>query len=194
MNRVLIRPILKKTPYDLYKGRKSNISHLHIFGCKCFVLNDGKDNLGKFDAKSDEGIFFGYSLNNKDFRIYNKRTMIIEESINADFDEINPIRSRKETLDDITDSFEDMHIDEKGHKGKENENNEDSQIDETKTSTNTNIPKEWRTSRYHPVENVIDDISKRVTTRHSFKDACNNMTFVSLIEPKNLNEAVIDEH
>ena len=31
MNRALIRPILKKTPYELYKGRKLNISHLHIF-------------------------------------------------------------------------------------------------------------------------------------------------------------------
>ena len=73
MNRALIRPILKKTPYELYKGRKPNISHLHIFGCKCFVLNNGKDNLGKFDAKSDEGIFLGYSLNSKAFRIYNKK-------------------------------------------------------------------------------------------------------------------------
>ena len=37
MNRALIRLILKKTVYELYKGMKSNISHLHIFGCKCFV-------------------------------------------------------------------------------------------------------------------------------------------------------------
>ena len=85
MNRALIRPILKKTPYELYKGRKPNISHLHVFGCKCFVLNNGKDNLGKFDAKSDEGIFLGYSSNIKAFIIYNKRTMIIEESINVVF-------------------------------------------------------------------------------------------------------------
>ena len=34
MNRALIRPILKKTPYELYKGRKPNISHIHISGCK----------------------------------------------------------------------------------------------------------------------------------------------------------------
>ena len=47
------------------------------------VLNNGKDNLGKFDAKSDEDIFLGYSLNSKTFRIYNKRTMTIEESINT---------------------------------------------------------------------------------------------------------------
>jgi len=37
LNRVLIRLILKKTPYELYKGRKPNISHLRVFGCKCFV-------------------------------------------------------------------------------------------------------------------------------------------------------------
>jgi len=60
MNRVLIRPILTKTPYELYKGRKPNIYHLHVFGCKCFVLNNEKDNLAKFDVKSDEGIFLCY--------------------------------------------------------------------------------------------------------------------------------------
>ena len=46
LNRTLIRPILKKTPYELHKGRKPSISHLRVFGCKCFVLNNGKDNLG----------------------------------------------------------------------------------------------------------------------------------------------------
>ena len=57
MNRVLIRPILKKTPNELLNGRKSNVSHLKVFGCKCYVLNNGKESLGKFDAKSDKGIF-----------------------------------------------------------------------------------------------------------------------------------------
>lgn len=61
LNRAVIRPILMKTPYELYKGRKPNISHLRVFGCKCFIHNNGKDNLGKFDAKSDEGNFLGYS-------------------------------------------------------------------------------------------------------------------------------------
>ena len=56
------------------------------------------------------------------------------------------------------------------------------------------LPREWRTSRYHPLENIIGDISKGVTTQHSLKEACNNMAFVSLIEPKNINEAIIDEY
>ncbi|CAN1149827.1 Retrovirus-related Pol polyprotein from transposon TNT 1-94 [Linum perenne] len=85
-NRALIRSSLKKTPYELLKGRKPNIGYFHPFGCKCFILNS-KDNLGKFDAKSDEGVFLGYSSHSKAFRVYNKRTFKVEESINVVFDE-----------------------------------------------------------------------------------------------------------
>ena len=60
LNKLLIIPILKKTPYQLYKGRKPYISHLMVFGCKCFILNNGKKSLGKFDAKANDAIFLGY--------------------------------------------------------------------------------------------------------------------------------------
>jgi len=60
MNRVLIRPILKKTPYELFNG---------------------KENLGKFDEKADLGIFIGYSLTSHAYRVYNKRLMTVEESV-----------------------------------------------------------------------------------------------------------------
>jgi len=89
MNRVLIRPMLKKTPYELFKGRKPNVSHLKLFGCKCFILNNGKDNLGKFDSKSDECIFLGYSLHGHAYRAFNKRTMLVNESMHIAFDETN---------------------------------------------------------------------------------------------------------
>ena len=89
LNRVLVRPILKKTPYELYKGRKPNISHFKVFGCKCFVLNNDKDNIGKFDAKVDDDIFIGYSSHSHAYRIYNKCTMTVEESVHVVFDETN---------------------------------------------------------------------------------------------------------
>jgi len=72
LNRILIRPILKKTPYELFKGRKPNISHFRVFGCKCFILNNGKDNLGKFDSKANGGIFLGYSSQSHAYRAYTK--------------------------------------------------------------------------------------------------------------------------
>jgi len=89
LNRVLIRPILKKTPYELFKGKKPNISHLKVFGCKCFILNNGKDNLGKFDSKADERIFPDYSLHGYVYRAYNKRTILVEEFAHIVFNESN---------------------------------------------------------------------------------------------------------
>jgi len=89
INRVLIRPILKKTPYELFNGRKPKISHLKVFGCSCFVLNNGKENLGKFDENTDNGIFIGYSSNSHAYRVYNKRLMIVEEYVHVVFDEVD---------------------------------------------------------------------------------------------------------
>ena len=50
-NMISIRPIMGKTPYELWKNRKPNISYFHPFGCEYFMLNI-KENLGKFDSKA----------------------------------------------------------------------------------------------------------------------------------------------
>ena len=81
MNRALIRSILNKTPYELYFGRKPNLSHPHKFGCKSYVHNNGKDNLDKFDPRSNETWFIGYSSFNKAFYVFHRRILKIEESI-----------------------------------------------------------------------------------------------------------------
>ena len=87
LKRVSTRPIIKKTPYEIWNERKLNIYYFHVFGCKCFVLNNEKDNLEKFDAKSDEAIFLGYSSSNKAYRVFNKRTLTVEEFIYVTFNE-----------------------------------------------------------------------------------------------------------
>ena len=45
-NRAYIRKGVQKTPYEIYKGRKPNLSHLRVFGSKCFIHNNDKVNLG----------------------------------------------------------------------------------------------------------------------------------------------------
>ena len=62
MNRAMLRPTVEKTLNELLRGRKPAISYLRTFGCKCFIHNNGKDNLKKFDSRSDEGDFMGYSM------------------------------------------------------------------------------------------------------------------------------------
>jgi len=37
-NRIYIIPILEKTTYELFKGRRRNISYFHQFGCTCYIL------------------------------------------------------------------------------------------------------------------------------------------------------------
>lgn len=46
-----------------------------------------REKLGKFDAQSDEGIFLGYSTDNKTFRVYNLRTHSVMEFVNVVVDE-----------------------------------------------------------------------------------------------------------
>nr|GEV41202.1 ribonuclease H-like domain-containing protein [Tanacetum cinerariifolium] len=45
---------------------------------------------GKFDGKTDEGFFVGYSLNSKAFRVFNGRTKIVEENLHIRFSENTP--------------------------------------------------------------------------------------------------------
>jgi len=81
INRYMIRPTLNKTPYELFKGRKPNIMHLRVFGCECYVQNNGKDALGKFHPRTDEAIFLGYSSHSKAYKVFNKRTLCVEKSV-----------------------------------------------------------------------------------------------------------------
>nr|GFA59641.1 hypothetical protein [Tanacetum cinerariifolium] len=78
-NKVLIVKPHNKTPYELFKGFKPALSFMRPFGCHVTILNT-LDNLGKFNGKSDEGFFVGYSLSSKAFRVYNTRTRKKDDS------------------------------------------------------------------------------------------------------------------
>nr|GEZ48892.1 retrovirus-related Pol polyprotein from transposon TNT 1-94 [Tanacetum cinerariifolium] len=51
--------------------------------------------LGKLKTKADIGIFVGYAPAKKAFRIYNKRTRLIIETIHVDFDELTSMASEQ---------------------------------------------------------------------------------------------------
>ncbi|GKC25426.1 retrovirus-related pol polyprotein from transposon TNT 1-94 [Tanacetum coccineum] len=88
-NRVLIVKPHNKTPYELFRGRIPVLRFMRPFGCHVTILNT-LDYLGKFDGKSDEGFFVGYSMNSKNFRVYNIRTKV-EENLHIRFLEDKPI-------------------------------------------------------------------------------------------------------
>ena len=72
------------------------MEHFRAFGCKCFVLNNGKEYLGKFDSKFNEGIFLGYDSNSSSYRIFNKRTLIVESFVHVTFNKTNFSKAEKD--------------------------------------------------------------------------------------------------
>ncbi|GKE11272.1 retrovirus-related pol polyprotein from transposon TNT 1-94 [Tanacetum coccineum] len=86
-NRSIIIPTHEKTAYHIIDDIKPSIRHLHIFGCTCYLTRDG-ENLDKIKEKGDLCIRVGYSAQSKGYKVYNKRTRLIVESIHLRFDEI----------------------------------------------------------------------------------------------------------
>ncbi|GJU56448.1 putative ribonuclease H-like domain-containing protein [Tanacetum coccineum] len=89
-NKVLVVKPHNKTPYELFRGRTPALSFMRPFGSHVTILNT-LDHLGKFDGKSDDGFFVGYSLNSKAFRVYNIRTRKVEDNLHVRFLEDKPI-------------------------------------------------------------------------------------------------------
>nr|GEX48552.1 retrovirus-related Pol polyprotein from transposon TNT 1-94 [Tanacetum cinerariifolium] len=65
-NRSFIHKRFDKTPYELINIRKLNIKFFHVFGCRCYLLNDYGD-VGKLKAKGDIEVFVGYSKDSAGF-------------------------------------------------------------------------------------------------------------------------------
>nr|GFA25094.1 retrovirus-related Pol polyprotein from transposon TNT 1-94 [Tanacetum cinerariifolium] len=68
-----------------------------------FIINE---NIGKLQPKADIGIFIGYAPTKKAFRIYNRHTKRIVETIHVDFDELTAMaseqRSSRPALNEMT--------------------------------------------------------------------------------------------
>nr|GEW74252.1 retrotransposon protein, putative, unclassified [Tanacetum cinerariifolium] len=61
--------------------------------------DEASEDVGKLKAKGDIGVFVGYSKESASFRIYNKRTHKIHESVNINFDEISEMASKQFSLE-----------------------------------------------------------------------------------------------
>nr|GEX91638.1 hypothetical protein [Tanacetum cinerariifolium] len=74
-------------PYHIINDRKPSVKFFYIFGSICYIVRDG-ENLDKMKEKGDECIFVGYSTQSRAYRVFNKITKVIMESIHVNFDEL----------------------------------------------------------------------------------------------------------
>ncbi|KAJ9544893.1 hypothetical protein OSB04_024600 [Centaurea solstitialis] len=234
---------------------------------RCYILNN-RDNLGKFDKKADEGYFLGYSLTSKTFRVYNKRTNMVMETVYVTFDETVSMTSEHSsselgihsqasttTSDSITDPnsseldllFMDAFLDicadnedlvlsrnprvdiqdvpepssvndsgpsenvcstsnsdqaipvpsvEQSELTPDDQSEIPAIIDENDSQNNLDdlaiLPAQLKWTRAHPLYNVIGDVNDGVKTRSASANYCLYKSFLSVIEPKNVSQALED--
>nr|GFC05090.1 retrovirus-related Pol polyprotein from transposon TNT 1-94 [Tanacetum cinerariifolium] len=97
-NRSLVIPRHEKTPYHIINDQKPSVKFFYIFGSVCYIVRDG-ENLDKMKEKGDECIFVGYSTQPRAYRVFNKRTRVIMESIHVNFDELPQMASDQNSSD-----------------------------------------------------------------------------------------------
>nr|GFA35844.1 retrovirus-related Pol polyprotein from transposon TNT 1-94 [Tanacetum cinerariifolium] len=71
---------------------KPSVKFFYIFGSTCYIVRDG-ENLDKMKEKGDECIFVEYSTQSRAYRVFDKRTRVIMESIHVNFDELPQMAS-----------------------------------------------------------------------------------------------------
>ncbi|KAH0693410.1 hypothetical protein KY285_020507 [Solanum tuberosum] len=164
--KVLIRSVIKKTPYELLNNMKPLIAHMKPFGCKCFVLNNGNDDLGKFNAKSDEGLFVGYSSTSKAY-------IVSKEGKGAEL-------------------TEELGLFGAAHKG--DSQNKEHEEDESAVDIEKEITRKsgWKHQSSNPLDNLVSPLDSRIQTRSKTRNLVAYSAFISNIEPNNIKEALKD--
>nr|GEZ42400.1 retrovirus-related Pol polyprotein from transposon TNT 1-94 [Tanacetum cinerariifolium] len=166
--RFIIHHRFNKTPYELINGRKLDILFLHVFGALCYPKIDRED-IRKLGAKGDIGFFIGYSAGSCAYRVYNRRTKKIMETMNVSFDELSMMAFKQRSLKPGLNSMTSGHI--------------SSGLDLTyaPSTITTQQPSEGELdllfeamyddyiTKDHPMEQVIGEPSRPVLTRNQLR-------------------------
>ena len=106
INRGQLQINSNKNPYELWYGRAPSVKYFKVFGSKCYIKKlDEK--LGKFDTRSDEGIFLGYSSTKKAYRCYNIILHKIVESVDVTVDDLKTKKVKKQKITPVNENEED---------------------------------------------------------------------------------------
>ena len=75
---------INSTPYELFVGKRPNLSNLVTFGTPCFVYVEDKR---KLDDRSTPGDFVGYDRESPAYLVYDKHSGTVRKSRNVKFDQ-----------------------------------------------------------------------------------------------------------
>jgi hypothetical protein len=189
-NIVILRNNIDKTPYELWKGRPTNVKHFRVFGNKCYIKREDGI-IEKFDSCVDKGILVGYSSTRKSYKCYNLRLNKVVESINITIDEIGKPESKEEENKSMEQLFK-----EEDEKEVEDEDEDEENPTEVEEKVQQVSPKTLikQVQKNHPSNQIIGNKDAGVETRIKI---CSleqtHLALLSTIEPNCFEEANKDE-
>ncbi|XP_073129102.1 uncharacterized protein [Henckelia pumila] len=218
-NRSMINKKVGKTPYEIWYGKVSVISYFKVFCCKCFIHNNGKTHLTALDVRSDAGLFLGYSSVSKAYRAFNTKSLTVEESVHIVFDE-TPVTNESSSLNDLSNRIEEslsqmmkkiqiiQNIQYEPDQAEEQRPEEPPVDNEITTNTDhvahhdvlnqqensDQLGPNYRWSKNHPQKLVIGNPSAPLRTRCQMINEFIHAAFISHIEPKKVEEALLDSN
>lgn len=77
---------VNNTPFELWMGRKPDVSHLRVFGSRCWYKQNHTETQ-KLDARAREAMFLGYPENSKAYKLWDFDRGKVEISRDVVFDE-----------------------------------------------------------------------------------------------------------
>ena len=183
------------------------MKYFKIFESTCFILND-RENIGKFDSRSDERIFLGYSSTSKAYREYNKRTIKVMETVNVVIDESSD-SSFEKGLKELTKEIlppESREVQESVEQEPTSPSTpgtssivEDS-VDITTSPDSESHEEKGPSSRIklnHPLEDIVGNLNELTLRKHAVDKCVANFVsyscYLSQVEPTKIEEALQDE-
>ncbi|KAL8134084.1 hypothetical protein AgCh_009232 [Apium graveolens] len=209
-NRYLINKVHGKSPYSIMCKRNPTVKHIPVFGSKCYILKDNFEYVGKFDSKVFEVNFLGYSLERTAYKVYVIDQKKIMESTYVTFDDdkfpglecldeneaealafenLNIDSDSDEEAEDIVQQMMNEETIEQGEREEGFTSHTNNEENDEGTSQRTHTRK-WDKS--HNQNTIIGDPNAGVRTRSATPNKCLHVCFLSQVEPKKTEEALMD--
>nr|KAJ0204837.1 hypothetical protein LSAT_V11C500258600 [Lactuca sativa] len=199
-NRSLIHRIHKKTPYEMLKSRKPDVSFFHVFGCICYILNQRAPR-SKFEPKADkESIHVKFDEESYTDEKVTRSSSIFQELLSCPFDEVPPAGDEVDTPDSIVPVPCSLNQDTAARSSNNSSGADEILEAEDSPATNnlsvSNSPESASVSehRYHHVDQIIGNIHDGVRTRSRVSNNfCMYVNFVSMILPDKIHTTLQDD-
>ena len=197
------------------------VKYFRIFGSDCYIFHD-RENLKKFDAKSDKGYFLGYSSTSRAYRVYNLRTKTVMESSNVVInDELSyesllknssPVQEKNMEVDDsLPADYVGKHSEEEllllndtvsvpsssepttpVHETQQEQSKISPLLEQKGTSTSLVKGPSSRVKLNHPATNILGSLNDNMRLRSKVLNVITHSCYLSQFESKKVDKALQD--